>query len=66
MGTPTKSIIGDTLQYNEVSRVYKDFLPRALAEGTYVVAPPPLLVGHGLEQIQKAFDIQKKGVSAQK
>ncbi|KAK1811665.1 hypothetical protein LTR12_013966 [Friedmanniomyces endolithicus] len=66
-GIPTKFIIGDTLQYNEFSRVvYKDFLPRALAEGTYVVAPPPLLVGHGLEQIQKAFDIQKKGVSAQK
>ena len=66
-GVPNKFFIGETLQHNEVGRkVYEDFLPRALAEGKYIVAPEPLVVGHGLEYIQEAFDIQKKGVSAKK
>lgn len=66
-GIPTKFFIGDTLQHNEVSHVvYESFLPQALAEGKYVAAPEPYVVGHGLECIQKAFDFQKKGVSAKK
>lgn len=66
-GIPTKFFIGDTLQHNEVSHVvYEDFLPQALAEGKYVAAPEPFVIGHGLECIQKAFDFQKKGVSAKK
>lgn len=56
-GIPTKFIIGDTLQNNEVSSVvYGDFLPQALAEGKYLAAPEPFVVGHGLEYIKKAFD----------
>ena len=46
--------------------LYVDFLPSALAEGRYVAAPEPLVVGTGLECIQAGFDTQKKGVSAQK
>ena len=46
--------------------VYGHFLPQALAEGKYIAAPEPFVVGHGLEHIQKAFDFQKKGVSAKK
>ena len=66
-GIPTKFIIGDTLQNNEISNVvYEDFLPQALAEGQYVMAPEPFVVGHGLEYTQEAFDVQKKGVSAKK
>ncbi|KAI9720178.1 MAG: hypothetical protein M1812_002996 [Candelaria pacifica] len=66
-GIPTKFSIGDTLQYNEVGEmVYNDFLPQALAEGKYIAAPEPLVVGHGLEYVQEAFGIQKRGVSAQK
>ncbi|KAI4867401.1 GroES-like protein [Hypoxylon rubiginosum] len=52
---------------NVVSRaVFRDFLPRALAERQFVPAPPPLVVGTGLEKIQEAMDLQMKGVSAQK
>jgi len=63
----TKFVIGDTLVNNEVGRViYVDFLPKALAAGQYVAAPDPYVVGTGLDCVQAAFDVQKKGVSAQK
>ena len=66
-GIPNKFVVGDTLQNNEVShKVYEDFLPQALAEGKYIAAPEPHIVGHGLEFVQEAFDLQKKGVSAKK
>ena len=66
-GVATKFIFGTTLKANEVSTaIYEDFLPRALAEDRYVAAPPPHIVGHGLEHLQPALDIQLKGVSAQK
>jgi NADPH:quinone reductase-like Zn-dependent oxidoreductase len=52
---------------SEVSKViFEDFLPKALAEGKYVAAPAPMVVGKGLESIQEAFKIQQKGVSAKK
>lgn len=42
-------------------------LPEALAKGVYKVAPPPEVVpAKGLEDIQDALDILKKGVSATK
>lgn len=51
----------------EASRViYEEFLPKALAEGRYIAAPEAHIVGTGLESIQSALDIQKKGVSAKK
>jgi hypothetical protein len=66
-GVKTKAIWGSSLMDNEVSRiVYADFLPRALEAGTYHAAPGPLVIGNGLSLIQEAFEIQKKGVSAQK
>lgn len=37
-----------------------------LAAGRYVAAPEPCIIGRGLERIQAAFDVQRKGVSAQK
>lgn len=49
-----------------VGRIYKDYLPQALAEGQHVPAPDPVVVGRGLDKIQEAMDIQMKGVSAQK
>lgn len=62
-----KSIFGSTLMDNEVSRVvYEDFLPAALADGRYVAAPPPRVVGVGLEHVQAGLDLQKQGVSAEK
>ena len=66
-GIQTKIIFGSSLIENEVSRViYTDFLPRALAEGRFVAAPDPHVVGKGLKSVQAALDLQKKGVSASK
>jgi NAD(P)-dependent dehydrogenase (short-subunit alcohol dehydrogenase family) len=49
-----------------VARIWKDYLPQALAEGQFVPAPAPLVVGEGLEKIQEAMGVQMQGVSAQK
>jgi NADPH:quinone reductase-like Zn-dependent oxidoreductase len=66
-GVGAKFIFGSDLKDNEVSTaVYVDFLPKALAEGKYIAAPDPQIVGRGLEYIQAAFEIHKKGVSAKK
>ena len=66
-GVETKYVEGAELGRNEVSKVvYEDFLPRALGEGLYIAAPEPQVVGKGLEHIQEALDIHKKGVSAKK
>ncbi len=66
-GIRTNFIFGSTLLYNEVGKViYEDFLPGALAEGSYVCAPEPHVVGKGLECVQEGYEFQKKGVSAKK
>ncbi len=66
-GIRTKFIFGTTLKKNEVSKViYEDFLPQALADGRYVAAPEPYVVGTGLGCVQTGFDAQMKGVSAKK
>lgn len=66
-GIRTKFIFGTSLITNEVDKiVYVDFLPQALAAGTYVAAPDPSVVGNGLASIQTALDVQRKGVSATK
>lgn len=63
----TKFIFGSTLKENEVSKViYDEFLPKALAEGRYIAAPEPYVVGKGLECIQTGLDIQRQGVSVKK
>ncbi|THV46183.1 hypothetical protein BGAL_0408g00050 [Botrytis galanthina] len=46
--------------------VWKKFVPEGLANGKLKAKPEPHVVGHGLEDLQKALDIQKKGVSAKK
>ncbi len=66
-GVKTKSVWGSSLKDNEVSgQIYGDFLPRALAANAYLAAPSARVVGAGLEAIQSALDLQKKGVSAEK
>jgi len=62
-----KFIFGSDLMANEVCRaIYEDFLPAALAQGKYICAPEPHVVGKGLEHLQEAMDLNKKGVSAKK
>ena len=63
----TKFIFGTTLKENEVGTIiYEDFLPQALAEGRYLAAPDPYVVGQGVEYVQAGFDLQRAGVSAKK
>jgi len=66
-GVSSKMIFGSDLKNNEVGKaVWVDFLSEALEKGVYKAAPEPLVVGSGLEKVQEAFEIQKKGVSAKK
>lgn len=66
-GVRTKFIFGTTLKANEIGpMIYRDFLPEALARGTYVAAPPPQVVGTGLDDLQHALQLQREGVSAAK
>jgi NADPH:quinone reductase-like Zn-dependent oxidoreductase len=46
--------------------IYVDFLGEALKDGSYVAAPEPEVVGSGLEAVNKAFEVSKKGVRAKK
>lgn len=63
----SKFIYGTTLKANEVgTAVWRDFLPAALADGRYRATPRPQVVGHGLDRVQHALDVQREGVSASK
>ena len=46
--------------------IYGDYLPKALAAGTFVPAPEAAVIGDGLEALQGAMDTLKRGVSARK
>jgi hypothetical protein len=66
-GVSTNFIWGSNNMANEVGdAVYRDFLPEALAEGQFVAAPEPFVIGKGLEHVQKALNMNKDGVSAKK
>ncbi|KAL2843004.1 chaperonin 10-like protein [Aspergillus pseudodeflectus] len=67
-GVEVKFILVDGLVDPDsvVARVYKDFLPQALEQRQFVPAPPPQVVGKGLDKIQDALDLQRKGVSGRK
>ncbi|KAJ4319714.1 hypothetical protein N0V94_003773 [Neodidymelliopsis sp. IMI 364377] len=65
-GIKTSFIWGSVAHSPVGNAVYVDFLPQALAKGVFKPAPEPEVVGKGLEAIQEAVNIQKKGVSAKK
>jgi D-arabinose 1-dehydrogenase-like Zn-dependent alcohol dehydrogenase len=66
-GVTFKMVIGSDLVANEVGKaIYQDFLPKALEEQKFVPAPEPQVVGKGLENLQKAMEIGRKGISAKK
>lgn len=66
----TQTVFAVSIFYGENAHVgkavYEDFLPKALASGQIVPAPPSEVVGHGLDAIQEACQKQKAGVSAKK
>lgn len=66
-GVKVEFIWGSDLYDGPVAEaVYGDFLPAALAKGSFVPAPEPQIVGHGLDKVQEAFEVGRKGVSAKK
>lgn len=46
--------------------LWAEYVPEALASGQLKCLPEPMVVGKGLESIQKGLDENKKGVSAKK
>ncbi|KAJ9419483.1 chaperonin 10-like protein [Fusarium oxysporum] len=46
--------------------IWSNYIPKALANGSFKAKPDASVVGHGLESIQRALDVHKKGVSAKK
>jgi len=65
-GMKTSFIWGSIAHSPVADAVYTKFLPGALASGRFQAAPEALVVGEGLDAIQEAMDLQKKGVSAKK
>ena len=66
--TVSKTVFGAnlTLDNQLASAVWHGFLQPAIAAGTFSAQPAPRVVGNGLESIQGAMDMQRKGVSASK
>ena len=59
--------LAPTLQVPHIgAAVWGNFVPAALAQGTLQAKPDPLIVQGGLEKIQGALDLLRKGVSATK
>jgi NADPH:quinone reductase-like Zn-dependent oxidoreductase len=66
-GIEATHFFGTSLKDDEVGpMIYRDFLPQALATGTFAPAPPATVLGHGLETLQAALEALKAGVSAAK
>ncbi|KAJ5469328.1 hypothetical protein N7539_008946 [Penicillium diatomitis] len=59
-------VISPILDNGIARTVMTEYLPEALAEGSFVCAPEPEIVGEGLEYIQEAFVRLRGGVSAKK
>jgi NADPH:quinone reductase-like Zn-dependent oxidoreductase len=45
---------------------WEQYITPALQQGTLKCLPEPMIVGHGLESLQKAVDVLRAGVSARK
>lgn len=66
-GVAWKFVIGTSPAANEVGpAIYNEFLPAALQSGQFKALPEATVVGHGLENVQKAMNVLKGGVSAKK
>jgi len=66
-GIRARFVWGSSLMNNEVGpMLWGEFLPRALAEGSYTPMPRAEIVGSGLASIQPALDALRRGASATK
>lgn len=67
LGIRAAFVWGSSLRDDEMGpRLWREVVPRLLAEGTLRPLPAPLVVGEGLGAVQGALDRQRAGVSAQK
>ena len=58
---------GNVFAINEVNNpIWEKYVTQALEEGKLLAVPEPLVVGKGLENVQKGLDTNKAGVSAKK
>lgn len=61
------TVFATSIKDNEIGKaIYADYLPAALASGSFIAAPAPMVVGQGLEAIQGGLERLNKGVSASK
>ncbi|KAL1588501.1 hypothetical protein WHR41_02817 [Cladosporium halotolerans] len=59
--------VGNVFGISETTHpVWKSYVQEALQQGKLRLVPEPLVVGKGLENVQKGCDTNKKGVSAKK
>ena len=64
---PEKVKPGHVFGINKLTHpIWTDYITKALEGGQLKCLPEPLVVGQGLENIQKGCDENKKGVSAKK
>jgi NADPH:quinone reductase-like Zn-dependent oxidoreductase len=68
-GVTVTVIFAGTLLFKDKAlahKLFKEWLPKALEDGTIKPKPDPEVVGKGLEAVDKAMDLGRKGVSAKK
>jgi NADPH:quinone reductase-like Zn-dependent oxidoreductase len=66
-GVPDNVKLGNVFAINPCTHpVWKDYVTPALEQGKLKPVPETLVVGKGLENVQKGFDTLKAGVSAKK
>ncbi|KAM0721597.1 hypothetical protein Q7P37_002522 [Cladosporium fusiforme] len=59
--------VGNVFGINPVTHpVWQSYVPEALQQGKLKFVPEPMVIGKGLESLQKGCDANKKGVSAKK
>lgn len=59
--------VGNVFGINKITHpLWADYVTKALEGGHLKCLPEPMVVGKGLENVQKACDENKKGVSAKK
>lgn len=67
MKAPENVRVTNIFGVNDIThQFWRDYLNPALEQGKLKCAPGSLVVGEGLESLQKALDVQRKGVSAKK
>ncbi|KAL8933021.1 MAG: hypothetical protein Q9216_006559 [Gyalolechia sp. 2 TL-2023] len=65
-GIQAKMVYATVEDTSAAKAIFENFLPQALADGKFVAAPDPYVVGRGLEHVQTGMDALKGGVSAKK